>query len=69
MIGPPFMRMVEGKKYLWDGFEYQSLAEAQAAAREYRNEGFEVRSVTEEGHVLLYTRRLVESPELPEGNP
>lgn len=53
------VRIVEGKKFLWDGEEYESDEKAVAVEKEYREKGFEVQRVSAGAKVLLYTRRVV----------
>jgi hypothetical protein len=52
-------RYYDGKKFMWDGEEYDDIKKADAAEKEYTEKGFEVKSCKEEGKVLLYTRRVV----------
>jgi hypothetical protein len=54
-------RLFEGKKFLWDGEQYEDEEKADANATGYREKGFEVQRVTDGGKVLLYTRRSVSS--------
>lgn len=49
----------DGKKYMWDGQEYASKAEAAAKEKEYREKDFEVRQCSADDKLLLYTRRVV----------
>jgi hypothetical protein len=56
---PEQVRYFEGKKYLWDGGEYDSEENARAKEKEYSDNGFEVRVWRKDGTVLLYTRRVV----------
>ncbi len=56
---PERARYFEGKKYFWDGAEYESDEEARAKEKEYSDAGFEVRVCREDGPLLLYTRRVV----------
>ena len=49
----------EGKKFLWDGEEYETKEKAKSVEKEYAEKGFEVRTCREDGKVLLYTRRVV----------
>lgn len=49
----------EGKKYMWNGEEYDSKDKAAAIEKEYQERGFETRSVSQGGKVFLYTRRVV----------
>lgn len=59
----------EGRKYMWDGEQYDSEAAARANLAKYQSDGFEVLLVTgEDGQPVLYTRRVVTSP-LVEGAP
>ena len=52
-------RWVEGDKYMWDGAEYGSRAEAEAKAGAYSADGFQTQVVEEGGKWLIYTRRVV----------
>ena len=51
--------LCEGKKFMWDGAEYDSDDQAAAKEKEYAEKGFEVRTVRKGGKVFLYTRRVV----------
>ena len=52
-------RLFEGKKYMWDGQEYDKEEKASSVEKQYTEKGFEVQTCSEEGKVLLYTRRVV----------
>jgi len=52
-------RFFAGKKFMWDGEEYDDKKKAGAVETEYSKKGFEVQSCREDGKVLLYTRRVV----------
>lgn len=52
-------RFFDGKKFMWDGEEYDSEKKANAAQKQYKENGFEVQLCREEGNVLVYTRRVV----------
>lgn len=52
-------RFFEGKKYMWDGQEYDSKEQAATVAEKYEKDGFEVETVSQDGKVLLYSRRVV----------
>jgi hypothetical protein len=52
-------RFFEGKKFMWDGEEYDNEKEAGSTAKQYTKNGFEVRMLSEDEKVLLYTRRVV----------
>jgi hypothetical protein len=66
MTEVPLARIFDGKKFLWDGEEYESQEEATAVEQNYRSEGFDVQRVALGSKALLYTRRLVSSSETPE---
>ena len=51
-------KTIDSKKFLWDGKEYASPVDAQAAADAYAKDGFEVRTMTDEGKHVVYNRRL-----------
>ena len=53
------IRFFEGKKFLWDGEEYDSEEQASSVEKQYSEKGFEVQMWREEGKVLIYTRRVV----------
>jgi len=52
-------RLFEGKKFIWDGEDYEDKKKAAEAEKKYRDSGFEVESCTEDGKLYLYTRRVV----------
>jgi len=52
-------RLFEGKKFMWDGEEYENKAKAGDVEKQCIEKGFEVRLCNEDGKVLLYTRRIV----------
>ena len=53
------VRFFEGKKFMWDGVENDDKKKARDAEKQYSENGFEVRSCSEDGKMLLYTRRVV----------
>jgi hypothetical protein len=53
-------RFFDGKKFMWDGQEYDSEKDAKAAQKQYEENGFEVEPYRDdEGKVFVYTRRVV----------
>lgn len=52
-------RFFDGRKFMWDGEEYDSKEKANAAQKQYSENGFEVELCREDDNVLLYTRRVV----------
>lgn len=49
----------EGRKFMWDGAEYESEKHAEAKRKEYEAKNFEVKTVEKGGCCRLYTRRVV----------
>lgn len=60
---PPSSRMIENRKYMWDGAAHPQQAEAARTAETYRQAGFDVHVVAEGGEWLLYTRRRASAKE------
>lgn len=56
---PDSSRIIDGKKFMWDNVVYETKKEAQDVEKKYREDGFEVELVEEEGKPLLYTRKVV----------
>ena len=52
-------RMVNGRKYVWDGQASLSKEAGEQVVSRYRSEGFETEMVEEEGKFFAYTRREV----------
>ncbi|MHC4559752.1 MAG: hypothetical protein ACYS80_20870 [Planctomycetota bacterium] len=52
-------RFFDGKKFMWDGLEYDDEEKAGSVEKKYAEKGFEVQVCRENGKVLLYTRRVV----------
>ena len=52
-------RLIDGKKFMWDGEEYDSEKKAKDTQKQYEENGFEVELCREDDKVLLYTRRIV----------
>jgi len=44
---------------MWDSEEYTDEKKAEEVGKKYGADGFEVQSCSEDGKVLLYTRRVV----------
>ena len=55
----PKARFFDGKKFMWDGQEYEDEKKANSVEKEYAEKGFEVQSLRENGKVFLYTQRIV----------
>jgi hypothetical protein len=56
---PDLSKIINGKKVMWDGVEYETEKETQDLKKKYEDDNFEVELVEEEGKYLLYTRRVV----------
>ncbi len=56
---PDISKMINSKKFMWDGVVYESEKEAQDTKQKYKDDNFEVEMKEEEGKHLLYTRRVV----------
>ncbi len=52
-------KMIDGKKYMWDGEDYESEPAAQENISKYTDDDFETKLIEEEGKYLVYTRRVV----------
>jgi hypothetical protein len=56
---PDSSRIINGKKFMWDGVVYESKEKAQEVMEKYKKDNFEVEFIEEEKQYLLYTRRVV----------
>jgi len=54
----PLSQKIDGKKFLWDGVNYESRDEAQQAMEAYKHEGFDVELIESEDQFLVYSRRV-----------
>jgi hypothetical protein len=62
------VKVVERKKFMWDGIEYATEAEAKEAMLKYKSDGFEVIMEKEGDKFFVYTRR-VAAQVVVEGSP
>ena len=53
------VKIINGKKFMWDGATYLEEKGALEKAQEYKNTGFEIGMISEEGRFFVFTRRLV----------
>ncbi len=51
--------VTNGKKFMWDGIEYESREQSSKKLQKYKDNGFEVETVDEDGKTFLYTRRVI----------
>jgi len=49
----------DGMKFMLDGCVYDSREDAEKAMESYRNDGFDVRLLEEDGKFLVFSRRVV----------
>lgn len=52
-------KIVNGKKYMWDGEDYNAESAAREHLLEYNDNGFETVLIEEGGKYFVYSRRLV----------
>ncbi len=52
-------KIIDGKKFMWDGREYKDEVEARNIMKKYKADGFEVRMIKEENKFYIFTRRVV----------
>jgi hypothetical protein len=55
---PVNLRVIDNKKYMWDGKEYENEGDALNVAAAYKKDNFDVQLIQEEGKYLIYTRRV-----------
>ncbi len=53
------VKIIDGKKFMWDGEDYESETAAQENASKYSKGGFETKLIDEGGKYIVYTRRVV----------
>ena len=56
---PDLSKLIDGKKYMWDGETYESGEQAQEVKKKYEDDGFEVQLIQEENQHFVYSRRVV----------
>ena len=61
-------RKFEGKKFMWDGNEYDTKEAAEQKAKEYMERGFDAKTIEEDGKFYVFTRKVVTEIEV-EGSP
>jgi len=52
-------RIIDKKKFMWDGYVYKTKEEAEETAKKYRENGFEVELIKEVDQYFVFTRRVV----------
>jgi hypothetical protein len=61
-------RIINGKKFMWDGKDYPDKKSALDTAQKYKKDGFETEVFEEEKKYYVFTRRVVEEV-VVEGQP
>ena len=56
---PDSVKILDTKKFLWDGETYDSQAAATEVENKYKDKNFETKLLEEEGKFFVYTRRVV----------
>ncbi len=56
---PDSVKIIDSKKFMWDGETYEGMDQAKIAEENYKKEKFETMIIEEEGKPLVYTRREV----------
>jgi hypothetical protein len=56
---PDLARLIDGKKFMWDGVVYESEKQAQEVKQKYADDNFEVELIQEENQYFVYSRRVV----------
>jgi hypothetical protein len=51
-------KILDGKKYGWDGEDYESESAARENMLKYSSNGFATKLIEEEGKYFVYTRRV-----------
>lgn len=61
-------KIIDSKKFMWDGKDYESESAARENVSKYENDGFETQLINEDGKYAVYTRRVV-TDVVVEGDP
>ena len=61
-------RLINKKKFMWDGKEYPDEKNATDVAQKYKKDGFETEVLEEDKKYYVFTRRVVEEV-VVEGQP
>ena len=62
------VKIINGKKFMWDGNEYPDRENASEIAQKYKNDGFETEVLEEGNKYFVFTRRVVKEVVI-EGSP
>ena len=56
---PSLSKVIDGKKFMWDGEDYPDKSKAEEKKASYEKDGFETKLVEEDGKYYVYSRRVV----------
>ena len=62
------VKIINGKKFMWDGCDYPEKENALEAEQKYKNDGFETEVIENENKFFVFTRRVVKEVVI-EGSP
>lgn len=62
------VKIINGKKFMWDGNEYPDKENASEITQKYKNDGFETEIFEEGNKYFVFTRRVVKEVVI-EGSP
>ena len=62
------VKIINGKKFMWDGYDYPEKKDALESAQKYKNDGFETEVIEKENKFFVFTRRVVKEVVI-EGSP
>jgi hypothetical protein len=62
------IKIINGKKFMWDGYDHPEKENASEIAQKYNNDGFETEVLEEGSKFFIFTRRVVKEV-VVEGNP
>jgi len=61
-------RIIDGKKFMWDGSTYNDEKSALEISQKYKSDGFETKVIEEEDKYFVFSRRIVKEI-IVEGQP
>ena len=62
------VKIINGKKFMWDECDYPEKENALEAEQKYKNDGFETEVIENENKFFVFTRRVVKEVVI-EGSP
>lgn len=62
------VKIIDGKKFMWDGINYESESAAKENIDKYSKDRFETKLIEEDGKYFVYSRRVAAEIKI-EGNP